>query len=199
MKLELNGPRATILAAIIAVIGIAIGAFLNPLAEKVVNKPTPTQDSTVLKIEQLPLTIFTYDGREKNIGGWSNLGISYLDKIPYYGFSYSVPADQTGYAGIAFRFIDGQNISEYQRIEFTIKFDDKESEHSIDLYLADISYQKSHIRITVIGSEERKESHLLSNFSGVNMNAIQEITFNIDNSIAAGAHSITISNIRFSQ
>ena len=189
--------RATIIVAIIGLVGIVATAILNPLGQKWVEQPEPTPNSLSLSIEKLPVVVFVYDGRDEDLGGWSSLSISYQNSLPNYHFSYSIPIDQTGYAGIAFRFIGGHNLSNYKRIEFTLQFDDMETEHMIDFYLTDISGQKSHVRMTEIGSDEKKESELLSNFAGINLNAIKEITFNTDNTFVAGDHQVTVSDIRF--
>jgi hypothetical protein len=150
-----------------------------------------------LAIEKLPVTVFVYDGWDEGLGGWSYLSISYLNSMPNYHYNYFIPIDQVGYAGMAFRFSEGQNLSKYQRVEFIIQFDDKDSEHVIDFYLNDISGQKDFVRLTEIGSGEENESKLLSNFAGINLNAIIEITFNIDSTFVTGDHEVTVSGIRF--
>jgi hypothetical protein len=98
---------------------------------------------------------------------------------------------------MGFRFADGQNLSEYQRVEFTVQFDEKETDHVIDFYLVDISDQRSHVRLTEIGGGEKRKSELLGNFSGINLNAIKEITFNVDNTFIEGDHQMIVSGIRF--
>jgi hypothetical protein len=197
--MKLTGPQATILAALIAVLGIVVGAFLKPFATKLINQPEPTPNSAFQAIEELPVSVFVYDGSGEKLGGWAGLGISYLNSTPNYQFSYYVPKDQTGYAGIAFRFSEGENLSKYQHVEFTIQFDDKESEHVIDFYLTDISGQKDYVRVTEIGSDKKSESQLLSKFANVNLNAIKEIKFNTGNTFVTGDHHTTISGIRFVQ
>lgn len=194
-KITLTG---TITVAIISLIGnliLGYWQFIRKPSET--NQPTPTPASNALAIEQLPMTLFVYDGRGENLGGWSDLKLSFLNSMPNYKFDYSIPSDQTGYAGMAFRFSEGQNVSKYQRIEFTIQFDGKESQHVMDFYLTDISGQKSPVRITEIGSNEKKESELLSNFVNTNLNAIKEMVFNVDNTFVTGDHQVTVSNIHF--
>jgi hypothetical protein len=197
VKAAIISSKSGIWIAIIGLVGGLLIAILSPFATKWANRSEPTPNPLSLSIEQLPVVVFVYDGRDENLGGWSSLSISYLNSMPNYHFSYSIPTDQTGYAGMAFRFSGGQNLSNYKRIEFTLQFDDMETEHVIDFYLTDISDQKSHVRITEIGSGEKKESELLSNFAGINLNAIKEITFNTENTFVAGDHQVTISDIRF--
>lgn len=191
------GARATIIVAIIGLLGIVLTAIVNPLGQEWLNSSAKSDTPESLAIEQLPLSVFVYDGRGENLGGWSWLSISFENGMPNYHFNYSIPGDQTGYAGMAFRFAGGQNLSKYQRIEFTVEFDKNETEHVIDFYLRDISGEKSFIRLTEIGGSAKKESELLSNFSGVNLNAISEITFNIDNTFITGDHQLIVSGIRF--
>jgi hypothetical protein len=195
--MKLSGPLATVIAAGLVLVSGVVGAFLNPFASKLINPPEKTPDSASLAIEQLPATVFIYDGRDQNLGGWTSLSISYVDSAPNYQFNYFVPADQAGYAGMAFRFSEGQNLSKYKRVEFTLHFDGKEPEHVIDIYMTDIGGQKSYIRVTEIGDSQKKEGELLSNFAGVNLNAIKEITFNTDNTFVSGNHQVTISDINF--
>jgi hypothetical protein len=197
VKAAIISSKSGIWIAIIGLVGGLLIAILSPYATKWANRPEPTPNPLSLSIEQLPVVVFVYDGRDENLGGWSSLSISYLNSMPNYHFSYSIPTYQTGYAGMAFRFSGGQNLSNYKRIEFTFQFDDMETEHVIDFYLTDISGQKSHVRMTEIGSSEKKESELLSNFAGINLNAIKEITFNTDNTFVAGDHQVTVSDIRF--
>jgi hypothetical protein len=194
---KITDSQAVVIAAVIGVVGIIIGAIVTPLAKKWIELPATPENPKSLAIEQLPVSVFVYDGRDENLGGWSGLRISYLNSAPSYQFNYSIPTAQTSYAGIAFRFDAGQNLSKYQRVEFTIQFDGKESEHVIDFYLTDISGQKSHVRVTEIGSEKKKESELLSNFASANLNAIIEIVFNTDDSLVTGDHQVTISDIHF--
>ena len=194
---KITDSQAVIIAAIIGVVGIIIGAIANPLAKRLIDAPPVSDDQKTVAIEQLPITVFVYDGRDEGLGGWSDLSISYRSSVPHYLFRYSIPANQTGYAGVAFRFVDGQNLSKYQRIEFTLQFDGKETDHVIDIYLVDISGQKRSVRLTEAGSDMKKKSELLSNFSGVNLNAIKEITFNVDDTFVTGDHLLTISDIQF--
>lgn len=197
VKAAMISSRSGIWIAIIGLIGGLLIAILTPVVTNWVNRPEPAPDSTILTIEALPVSVFAYDGRAENLGGWTNLGLSYIDSAPTYNFDFSIPSDQAGYAGLSFRFNDGQNLSTYQRIEFKIKFDEDEPEHMLDFYLTDISGKKNHIRMTELGSDEKKESELLSNFAGVNLNAIREITFNMDDSFVTGGHKVNISGIHF--
>jgi hypothetical protein len=197
VKAAIISSKSGVWIAIIGLIGGLLIAILTPFAAKWANRSEPSPNPAYLAIETLPMTVFVYDGRAENVAGWANLSISYFDSAPTYYFDYSVPSNQAGYAGIAFRFNDGQNFSTYQTVEFTIKFDDGEPEHVVDFYLTDISDKKSHIRVTELGHDEKKESELLSNFAGVNLNAIKEITFNTDNSFITGGHKANISAIHF--
>ena len=198
---RITDAQAVVLAAVIGVVGIFIGAIMTPLAKTWFEVPSTPESPKSLPIEQLPASIFPYDGRDENIGGWTKLSVSYENSAPNYNLEYFVPSDQAGgYAGIAFRFTEeGQNLSEYQRIEFTIQFDDAESKHEIDICIADISDKKICSRLASTGGTKR-ESHLLTNFSensGVSLNAIGEISFNAHSSFVTGNHNVTLSDVRF--
>ena len=156
IKAAIISSKSGVWIAIIGLLGGLLIAILPPFAEKWANRFEPTPNPSSLAIEQLPVTVFIYDGRDENLGGWSNWILSYLDSFPNYNSIIPYHTDQTGYAGIAFRFSDGQNLSKYQRIEFTIQFDGKESQHVMDLYLTDISGQKGHVRMTEIGGRREK-------------------------------------------
>ena len=195
---RITDAQAVVFAAIIGVIGIIIGAVITPLAKTWFEEPPPESNQTI-QIEQLPVSIFGYAGSDESIGGWIWLNMIYKDSKPKYFLTYSVPSDQEGYAGVAFRFTENQNLSEYQRIEFTIEFDYSEPEHEIDICVTDISGKKICKRLAA-DSGVKRESHLLSNFSengGVSLSAINEISFNTDTTFVTGTHNVTFSDIRF--
>lgn len=197
---RITDAQAVIWAAIIGVVGILIGAVMTPLAKTWFDVAATPESPMSLPIEKLPVSAFAYDGRDENLGGWTYLVVSFLNSVPDYKLWYSVPSDRTGYAGIAYRFSeDGQNLSNYQRIEFTIQFDDENPEHEIDICIADISDKKICKRLASTGGAKR-ESHLLTNFSegfGVSLNAVGEVSFNAHSSFVTGDHNVTISDIRF--
>ncbi len=94
-----------------------------------------------------------------------------LPHIPIYMLDYNVPEGQTGYAGMAFQFSEGQNVLGYKAIEFTIQFNDVNI--PIDFYVKDISNKSGNIRILSTSTEKIKLRYDLGNFKDVNFNAAQ--------------------------
>jgi hypothetical protein len=172
--MKFTGPQATIIAAIIAVLGIAIGAFLNPLAEKVINRPTPTLSPTSLAIEKIPQDIFAYAGNNNPDGGY---GVFVLiddqENILNYKLDYSLPNDKYGYAGLAFNFHGSANLSAYNAIECVLLFSQPVDE--IDLYIKDLGNNFNTIRVVSNGSGEMVLRYEFKNFPGINFNAVKEV------------------------
>src|SRR5262245_5449613 len=141
--MKITGPQATIYAAVIAGLFLAIGAFLNPLAAKIINQPGPTPSPGSLALEQIPQQIFAFAGNNISDGGTSQFWLMYDHATPIYRLDFSLPSDKNGYAGLAFQFIEAQNLSAYHGIELTIIFG--RSNDEIDLYIKDISNAESNI------------------------------------------------------
>jgi hypothetical protein len=197
--MKLTGPQATIIAAIVAVIGIAIGAFLNPWAEKVINQPTATPSSASLAIEQIKLNVFDYDGSAENLGGWANYDTIFdgVDSKPHYVLDYQIDEGEDGYAGLAFQFEKGKNLSAYHAIVFALQFDDVNV--PIDLYVKDISGKRGSVRIVSNSTKDMPLRYEFSNFGDIDFNALQEVGINIDDNFGNGRHTVTIHSIRFEQ
>ena len=194
--MKLSGPQATIFAAIIAVIGIAIGAFLNPLAEKIINQPTPTPSLPSLAIERIPQQIFAFAGNNNPNGGSGAFWLIYDDaQTPIYRLDFSLPADKSGYAGLAFQFTEGQNLSTYHAIELTMIFG--QSNDEIDLYIKDISNASGQVHIAASSTNEMFLRYEFANFNNVNFNAVKEIVLFSETKFVTGDHQVRIKNIRF--
>jgi hypothetical protein len=194
--MNLTAPKATILAAIIAVIGIALGAFLNPLGQKLINQPLPTANPTTLAIEQIPQQVFAYAGNNNPDGGWSAFWLGYDDKsIPIYRLDYSLPTDKNGFVGLAFQFSKGQNLSDYHAIESTIIFTEPLDE--INLYIKDISNNLKTIRVAGNGAAQMNVRYEFTNFPDINFNAVQEIGIVASTDFSTGSHQVRIKNVRF--
>ena len=108
---------------------------------------------------------------------------------------YTIPENQTGYAGVAFQFKNGLNVSSYKTIVFKIRFDDVGN--SVDFYLKDIGGKKSSIRIVSNDTNELTLRYELSNFPEVNSNALLEIGLNIQDVFSTGQDTVTIRQISF--
>ncbi len=97
-KIEITQGCAYIIAAVITGLFLIILAFLTPWAEKLFNQPTQTPKPTSLAIEQLPFTIFPFDGdQDPNVGCCAgSVYFKYTlnaDHLSEYAFDYSLPAD----------------------------------------------------------------------------------------------------------
>jgi len=194
--MHLTGPRATILAAIIAVLGIAVGAFLNPLAEKLVNTPAPTQDPASLAIEQIPQQIFAYAGNNNPDGGWSSFWLYYENEgVPVYKFEYSLPDDDNGYAGLAFKFLEGANLSAYRAVECTIIF--SQQSDVVDLYFKDIAGGFNTVRVANNGANEISLRYEFANFPSVNFNAVNEFGLVVNTDFTTGSHHALVRDVQF--
>jgi len=192
--------KTAIWVALIGLIGVVIGAVImaviGPLVQKQLNQPDSVTPSTALFIEQFPQLIFAFSGSDEGLGGNAFFRLVYDDnEKPVYKLIYDLPLDQSGYGGVAFQFDKGQNVSEFQSIDFTIQFNKKND--VIDLYLVDISDARAHVRVINTGIKERNLSIPLSNFNDIDLKAIKEISFNSDTSFVTGYHETLISNIRF--
>lgn len=188
--------RSMIIVAIISLVSALLGALINSFARNGGDQPPPTPVVAYLAIEQIPSRVFPYAGDAENKGGTSTMRIILGDTAPAYLLRYNLPNNQlSGYAGLTFRFESGQNVSAYNAIEFTIQFSEKDE--TIDLYLNDIAKAKSSIRIVSTGAEEMNVTYPLSNFKNLSLNAIQEVTFNVDSTFVTGSHEIVVKNIRF--
>lgn len=196
--MKLTGPQATVVAAIIAVIGIVIGSFLDPLANKVINKPAPTQNPTYLAVEQIPQDIFAYGGNNNPDGG---SGVFVLigdqENVPNYKLDYSLPGDKYGYAGLAFNFHESMNLSSYSAIELIIVFSQPFDE--IDLYMKDIGSNFNTMRVVSSGANEMVLRYEFKNFPSINFNAVKEIGMVASTDFSTGTHQAILKNIRFAK
>lgn len=184
--------------AIIGLVGTCITAFFAiPAFQNWVGLLfTPTNPKS-LAIEQISQRVFPYYGEAENVGGFAKIELLFdgVDEKPSYEFKYTLPANQPGYAGIAFQFENGLNVSSYKTIVFKIQFDDVGN--SVDFYLKDIGGKKSSIRIVSKDTNELTLRYELSNFPEVNSNALLEIGLNVQDVFSSGQHTVTIRQIRF--
>ena len=184
--------------AIIGLVGTCITAFfaIPGFQNWVGSLFTPTNPKS-LAIEQISQRVFPYYGEAENVGGFAKIELLFdgVDEKPSYEFKYTLPANQPGYAGIAFQFENGLNVSSYKTIVFKIQFDDVGN--SVDFYLKDIGGKKSSIRIVSKDTNELTLRYELSNFPEVNSNALLEIGLNVQDVFSSGQHTVTIRQIRF--
>ncbi len=187
-----------IAVAVIGLVGTCVAAFFAiPAFQTWVGSLFSPSNPKSLAVEEIPQRVFAYYGNAVNLGGVSTVNLAYDGSSPYpsYMLDYNVPAGQTGYAGMAFQFNNGQNMTRYNAVEFTIQFN--EINVPIDFYVKDISNEDGYIRILSTSTDKMKLRYELGNFKQVNFNALKEVGFNSDNSFSSGRHIVTISGIRF--
>jgi hypothetical protein len=203
-RIEITQGCAYIIAAVITGLFLSVLAFLTPWAAKLINQPTQTPKATSLAIEQLPFTIFPFDGdHDKNVGCCA--GSAYFKytinakHLSEYAFDYSLPADSQKniYAGIAFQFAQSQILSEYQNIELTIAFSDQANQ--IDMRFEDITKTQEPYRI--VGKTNSTNTIIvpLSNFVKIDLKAVRAIDFQVDSTFALGKGTVVIKNIIFTK
>lgn len=203
-KIEITQAQASIIAAVIGGLFLIVLAFLTPWAAKLINQPTSTPNPTSLTIEQLPFTIFPFDGdQDPNVGCCA--GSAYFkytinaDHLSEYAFDYFLPADsqKISYAGMAFVFAELQNLSEYQNIELTITFRDQANQ--IDMRFEDITKTQEPYRI--VGKTNSTNTIIvpLSNFVKIDLKAVRAIDFQVDLQFALGNGKVVIKNIKFTK
>jgi len=196
--MKLTAPQATIIAALIAVLGIVVGSFLNPFAEKLVNRPTPEPGSTAMAIEQIPQQIFAYAGNNNPDGGWGAFWLIYDEEnVPNYKLEYSLPGGQYSYAGLAFLFTDGTNLSAYHAVESVVIFGGLND--VVDLYFKDIAGNFDTIRVANNGANEMVLRHEFTNFPDINFNAVKEFGIVASTDFTTGDHQVRIKNVRFAK
>jgi len=187
-----------IAVAIIGLVGTCITAFFAiPSFQNWVGSLFTPSSPKSLAIEQISQRVFPYYGEAENVGGFAKIELLFdgVDEKPSYELKYTIPANQPGYAGIAFQFENGLNVSSYKTIVFKIQFDDVGN--SVDFYLKDIGGKKSSIRVVSKDTNELTLRYELSNFPEVNSNALLEIGLNVQDVFSSGQHTVTIRQIRF--
>ena len=197
--MKLTSPQATILAAVIAVLGIVVGAFLNPIATKLINKPEPTPNPRSVTIEQIPFTIYPFDGNDNPS---CCVGQSYFeytidkDLTPIYGLDYILPENDPrhGYAGIAFIFEQSQDFSNFETLEFSVNFG--ETINQVDVSMEDITLAEADFHIT--GSNAQANSFIvpISNFKKINLKAVRSIEFQVNSTYASKTNWVDVFHIR---
>ena len=138
-----------------------------------------------------PIKIFTFSGGD----GSGTFDLSYdSDMETRYGFSYSM--QQEGFAGLTFKFEDSADFSNFETISFLLTMPETEG---VDLVIKDISGQE--IRHRLIGNQqpETQKDIPLSNFSSVNLKAVQEVMFFADTNMLTGNYSLAIKNIQLKE
>jgi hypothetical protein len=186
-----------IIQAFAMIVVAVIGAIVGPIVTKCfTGEGCGNNEPKSIAIETMPQNVFVYAGNNSPDGGWGAFSLIYDEKqLPNYKMEYFLPDDKYGYAGLVFKFVDGENLSAYQAIELTVVFGAGSDE--IDLFIKDISYNSSSIRITGSGTDEMVLRYDLKNFHDINFNAVKEVGVFADNNFIKGSHQVLVKNVRF--
>jgi hypothetical protein len=148
----------------------------------------------LLLIEQFPQEVFAY--ADTSSGGWSTFWLIYHDMdTPTYRLDYWLPSENSGYAGLTFKFTGGEDLSDYNAVEYVITFSQAPDE--IDMYFKDIADNFDTIRITSNNTNEMVLRYQLTNFPNINFNAVKELGFAVNTDFSTGGHQILVKDIRF--
>src|SRR5688572_1960992 len=156
-----------------------------------------TDTIDTLLLEDTPQEVFSFQGIDEQQDGKAYLRILYtLNQQPMYKLIYDLPTtDQYGWAGLAFKFNEVIDVSEYKSLDFTIRFDS--ANQSIDLVLVDRANIKNFIPIISPSKDPINMSFPLANFTDIDLTALKEINFYTTTDANTGYHTLFISNVRF--
>ncbi len=188
---------------------IWVGTWINlqgnslPIAE--------IENDDILSIESLPSYVIAYGG-EDNLDdtseGTAILTIIYGEDMGTgYIVDYYLPDASDGYAGLAYKFLEPQDFSDYKFVEIKIDFGDERA--GCDFYMKDISNKSDSVRLSntiqsntemnvdIFGTTQLVTIPLSSSFDNINLSVIHDIGCNTYTSISTGNHTFIISGIKF--
>lgn len=195
---RIQSQSAILVAIISAIITCAVSFttvfFAFPPFQDWVRSKIANEEPQALPIAELPQQIFGY--ADTTSGSWGAFWLV-LDenKSTSYRLDYWLPADKSGFAGLAFQFMKGENLSAYNAVECVIVF--SQSPDEIDLYFKDIADNFDTIRVMSGSANEMTVRYEFSNYPNINFNAIKEFGIIINTDFATGGHQIRIKSIRF--
>ncbi len=171
---------------------------------------TPESDG-ILSIDSIPMKIYSYSGGvgdPKMGSGWNRFVVfTDEDLINKYLFEYFLPEEGIGYVGLAFDFIEPQDISKYNNIE--IKMVIKNDTTRTLLVLSDVMGKKESVllgmditplngvAIEVNDKEQIFRISLGTRFNPINRKLLKEVDFDCDIGFTQGNQSFTINRISF--
>jgi hypothetical protein len=188
---------------------IWVGTWINlqgnirPIAED--------EKGDILSIWSIPSFVVAYGGDTNpadTSGGTGHLTVIHNENIGTgYLVDYYLPDAGEGYAGLAFKFVEPQDLSSYEFVEITVSFGDEQAR--CDFFMKDISDQtdlvllsntipsNTDIILNVIDTGQIVRIPFTSNFAAVNRKFIKEIGCNANTDFLRGKHTFTISGIKF--
>lgn len=200
-------PSGTLLkylfAALLILVIIAIFLF------KFTNIATSSQDNTVLRIDDVPSSIYSYQFTNAYT---ITYGILQVENNGESGLAYNLEFDSTdGYSndvGLAFGFNQKQNISIYRKLQFTIEF----SVDSMDrkVYLMDVYKNKIFVDLkkynpgieqtTTRDGKQLFKISLNENFNGIDLKEVTGVYFLTSTETRSGSKKdyFQVQDVRFS-
>lgn len=195
---RIQSQSAVLVALISAIVTCAVSFttifFAFPPFQDWVRSLLSDTEEQELPIEKLPQQVFGY--ADANSGSW---GAFWLvrdeENAVSYRFDYWLPADKSGFAGLAFQFMKGENLSAYNAVECVMIF--SQSPGEVDLYFKDIANNFDTIRVASNSAGEMSVRYEFTNYPNINFNAIKEFGVVINTDFSTGGHQIRIKNIHF--
>jgi hypothetical protein len=204
VKAAIISSKSGVWIAIIGLIGGLLIAILTPFATKWANQPEPTPNPSSLAIEKIPYSVSTYEGEQDTdklcCAGraeweYSNSVTFSPEYLLYYTLSDDI--SKYSYAGIAFVFVQSQNLSDYQNVELTVNFGT--TINQVELNIEDIAQIKQPYTIVGNTNTETKFVVPLINFNKVDFKAIRAISFQVDSNFLSGSDKFVVKDIRFTK
>lgn len=196
-KMGIFIPLITALIGSAVTLLVGISAF--PPFQEWVRDKLSDQKIEPLGIEQMSPRVFAYYGEADNLGGFARLELFFDAGAgkPSYELAYTLPSDQTGYAGMAFQFTQGANLSGYRAVEFVLVF--TQPGDVVDIYFKDIAGNFNTIRVSNSGADEMLLRHEFINFPSINFNAVKEFGIVVSTDFSTGGRKVQIKDVRFSE
>ena len=193
IKKLLSDPKVAWWLLVIVLLGISL--YLILLSWNVFPRAT-------FPVEAASVTAFPYEGGQ----GWANLAVTISPDDETvktrYVFSYGIPEQGEGYAGLNLQFADPQDLSEFNFVELKISFEDDQAQCN---FCIDDSFGRYNCVIlggnggivSAAGRGPQAVSLQLSEFfSAISLSFVSELTFDATLS-PKGDHAFTISEIQF--
>jgi hypothetical protein len=229
------GLIGAIIGAVLTLLGVFLIVFVKPnveqkaiLTAEAIRTISANQTSTVvyqkilnaeltsvpseikgdISIKSIPVSVTDYEGIESG-----SLGIAWLSFVnnelneSQFDFTYLIPEEEYGYVGLMFRFLEPQDLSDYDYIEIDVEFYD---DAIINFYILDLYEEKRLVKIgkniTPVGNNINSTSiegtqlikiPLHENFNGIRFDVVSQLEFVVDTYLSNGYSGCLIKDIRF--
>jgi hypothetical protein len=192
-------------ALVVLLAGVILGVYLQSLSS------STEVSSSVLLVDKLPGVVFDYSGADSSNVGNSISSLSVVNEEVRgltYVLNYTLPDQGTASTGVVFRLREPHNISDYDYLEFLIKYDNPQT-----ALILNIRDDRERVKKFRIGSNVLLEQNvsvttdsdgyqlvrvgIKDNLQDVNARSIAEIEFSGETDLQRGSYVISISQIRF--